>query len=199
MLEKESALSHFPLSALHRDYRMLLKSCSLSFRNSQWETSRLSWKQKRPGEKSGAWCARGTCGLQGALRILMIKRVCASQRICLGNSTQVETLRTKAFLSFATREAVLFWAALIINPCPAKMGKLGSIRDLPCVLTVSQLVWVWQNPKRILPSTLSLNFKSPEWLKGNFIHMFLSHLLWTHLLVKEICSQASTVQRIAKF
>lgn len=157
-----------------------------------------------PGNKSGLERSQGLgvqaepAASQAALRILMSKRVRASQRICLGSS-HVEMLRTKAFLSFATHEAVLFWAALIINPCPAKMGKLGSIRDLPCVLTVSQLVWVWQNPKRILPSTLSLNFKSPEWLKGNFIHMFLSHLLWTHLLVKEICSQASTVQRIAKF
>ena len=57
---------------------------------------------------SGAGVDVEPCGQEVALQIPMIKRVCALQRVHLGKRSPVEMLRTKAFLSFATREAVLF-------------------------------------------------------------------------------------------
>lgn len=57
---------------------------------------------------SGAGVEVESCGQEVALRILMIERVCTLQRVHLGKCSPVEMLRTKAFLSFATREAVLF-------------------------------------------------------------------------------------------
>lgn len=77
MSEKESALSYFPLTALHCNSRTPVRAV-LPHLGINCEKHPAWPGNKRGLERvSGAWCPRGTKRLEEvALRILMIKRVC---------------------------------------------------------------------------------------------------------------------------